>query len=157
MILQNKSYEDRCQIFQDDDEAVRASLDQLHNEDTRNQLSLVAKYVQSFASCCARSIDEERAIPDLNNEGPAVSEPLEHVRTWTEWLLQMYDSICATASSAFKAVKSAVGSAVNSLKLLQSTMESMSSLLHSTYLILERLLRAMLAIFPAYNTHAHHS
>jgi hypothetical protein len=91
VILQNKSYEDRCQIFQDDDEAVRASLDQLHNEDTRNQLSLVAKYVQSFASCCARSIDEERAIPDLNNEGPAgVCSISPNLIAWIWFVLSLF-------------------------------------------------------------------
>jgi hypothetical protein len=92
-----------------------------------------------------------------------VAEPLEHVRTWKEWFLQMYDymlaigkRIYATASSAFEAVKRAVWSAVNLFMELLHLMESMSSFLHSIYLILERLEREIFAIFPAYNTHAHH-
>ncbi len=95
----------------------------------------------------------------------AVAEPLEHVRTWNEWFSQMYDymlrvgeRICATASSAFDAVKGAVKSAVNSfMELLQRTMESMSSFFHSINLILQELVNAILAIFPAYTTHAHHT
>jgi phage-related protein len=95
----------------------------------------------------------------------AVAEPLEHVRTWNEWFSQMYDymlrvgeRICATASSAFDAVKGAVKSAVNSfMELLQRRMESMSSFFHSINIILQELVNAIFAIFPAYTTHAHHT
>jgi hypothetical protein len=95
----------------------------------------------------------------------AVAEPLEHVREWKEWFWEIYDKmlrvgkrIGAAVSSAFDAVRRAVRSAVNSfMELLQRKMESMSSFFHSINLILQKLVNAILANFPAYNSHAHHT
>jgi hypothetical protein len=71
-ILLNMSNEERRAIFNDDDEAVQASLQHLHRGSILTQLLPALNcVVQSFCCCCAGSIDEERAIPDLNNEGPA--------------------------------------------------------------------------------------
>jgi hypothetical protein len=67
-VLQNKSNEERRQIFKDDDdEAVRASLIQLYNDAMCIHFSAAREFVQSLSRCFAGPIDEAHAFPVLNN------------------------------------------------------------------------------------------
>ncbi|CAM6015872.1 unnamed protein product [Sphagnum balticum] len=169
-ILLGMRHEEVLSIFDDEDDAVLASLQHIHREATLSRseslISMLQSLVQGLASCFSGGPTPEPTRLMLLPP-PAVAEPREHVRTWREWFSQLYgymrravELFCAAALSAFDAVRSVVRSFMELLSTffqqLQRTFESAFSHLQSLLPILEKIVTGILAIQTAYYTHAHH-
>ncbi|KAH9533552.1 hypothetical protein CY35_18G058600 [Sphagnum magellanicum] len=183
-ILLNMRHENVLPIFGDNDDAVLASLQQIHREATVSRIESVISTLQSLAqslASCFSGVRTPEPTRLLLLPPPAVAEPREHVaepreyfaeprehvRTWKEWFSQLYgymrravERFCQAALWAFDAVRSAVRSFMELLSTffqqLQRTTESVFSYLQPLLATLERIVTAILAIQTAYNIHAHH-
>jgi len=170
-------HENVLSIFADNDDAVGASLEHLHREDTVSRSEIAVSRIQSLVPCLPSCFSGGRTPeptplqllppPADSWDVVAVAEPREHVSRWHEWFLQLYgymrravELFCEAASSAFNAVTSAVRSFRELLSTffqqLQRTTESVFSYLQSLLPTLERIVTAILGIQTAYYTHAHH-
>ncbi|CAK9259254.1 unnamed protein product [Sphagnum jensenii] len=176
--------EEVVSIFDDDDVAVRAALQEILAEAKVSKFERVSSTIQSLLEWVRRCfsggptpepIPLRLLPPPAAEPSEQVAEPHERVRTWREWFSQLYDDmrraaecfcdymrraaegLCARVSSAVRtAVNFFVELLPTFLQQLQRQVESELLYVESLFPILERIVTALLGIQTAFDNHAHH-